>query len=769
MAGPETYSVNTQRQQAAVAPQGQSLIRSTGAATRPATAAQQGSISYVGAQVAEESAASQYSRAQSDKTTDWLLKAASAIIEPKMQALQSQQVMKGIQEAAAGKSIDEIKDAPPWYSAIFGDSDLVTAARAYQAQAAVSKFVTQVQRDIPTMNNMSPEEARNYMTTKWQEFQTGDMITDAVANQQFLNAAPGLFEQYNKQNYKNWQETAKVAQQQAYSAMSASYNQKAMSYATDGTISKDDLLKSQVELINGLSSVDGQTFESWSSNLVSAVQDAVNNGNFHSVTAITSSGLLDNLPPDQQSAIGSMIRAGEAKSIMDVRITPEYSSQIADLQWELRTGQLSPQDVFQRTAVINASAKAKYGYTMPLIGPDEVESWMGTSIGLMSNETNQSRTQAISDQKRLAQKTADEAARQDAERRELMLGGTRFSSGGLIPPGESTDPVKKAGAGMFDRMEQVNPGSGYTSLVNLYANNNGLVIPTLQARFQSGLQTSDKTEWTPEFDESTTKPFMQMIAQHGGHNAAVQYFGAGGYKKMTNYLSAMNNGVPQPLAYHEAFVEPQRLGDTANLTKEEQKLLRKALGMVWYKRNGRSDSATATIMQSAAGHYADLKANSRYTDDGERAETALNLALNDGNIASYGRWAWDRDKSAKPLHEQVGLSSDQTYGVLSTHLERMPQFKGTNLDNASFIERVDSDGNSALLVYVPTGDGKFRIGSVSAADIRETAKKIRDAEREHRIKVHMELNNPPMRRGTGEGLINTGGGTGLFSGGTGQR
>lgn len=735
MAGPETYSVNTQRQQAAVAPQGQSLIRSTGAATRPATAAQQGSISYVGAQVAEESVASQYSRAQSDKTTDWLLKAAAAIIEPKMQALQSQQVMKGIQEAAAGKSIDEIKDAPPWYSAIFGDSDLVTAARAYQAQAAVSKFVTQVQRDIPTMNNMTPEEARDYMTTKWQEFQTGDMITDAVANQQFLNAAPGLFEQYNKQNYKNWQENAKVAQQQAYSAMSANYNQKAMGYATDGTISKDDLLKSQVEMINGLSPVDGQTFESWSSNLVSTVQDAVNNGNFHSVAAITASGLLDKLPPDQQSAVSSMIRAGEAKSIMDVRITPEYASQIADLQLELRTGQLSPQDVFQRTAVINASAKAKYGYTMPIIGPDEVESWMGTSTGLLSNEINQSRTQAISDQKRLAQKTADEAGRQDAERRELILGGNRFSAGGLIPPGESTDPVKKAGAGMFDRMEQVNPGSGYTSLTNLYANNNGLVIPTLQARFQSGLQTADKTEWTPEFDESTTKPFMQMIARRGGHNAAVQYFGADGYKKMTNYLSAMNNGVPQPMAYHEAFVEPQRLGDTSNLTKQEQKLLGSELDVAWYEsffKDGKSDSARATIMQSAAGHYADLKANSRYTDDDERVKTALNLALNDGNIAVYGRWAWDRDKTAKPLHEQVGLSSDQTYGVLSTHLERMPQFKGTNLDKASFIERVDPDGNSDLMVYVPTGDGKFRIGSVSAADIRDTAKQIRDAERESR-------------------------------------
>lgn len=753
MAGPETYSVQTRQRGAA--PQLPSLapVRSAGPTTRPATTAQQGSVSYVGAQVAEETAASQYNRAQDDATAQWLLKAATAVVEPHMKALQANQVMKGIQEAAAGKSIDEIRDAPKWYSNIFGDSDLVTAARAYQAQTAVSNFVTATQREIPNMTNMNPEEARNYMTQKWQEFQTGDMVTDAVANQQFLNAAPGLFEQYQKQNYKNWQENAKSSQQQAYSAISSSYNQKAMSAVTDGTVSQDDVLKSQAELINGLAPVDGQTFESWGSNLVTTIQDAANNGNFHSVQAIMKSGLTAKLPPDQQAQLTNFVRAQESRSILDARITPEYASQIADIQYSLRTGALSGQDAYKAAQVLNTAASAQFGYSMPMIGPDEVESWGNLSVGMLSNETNKARTDAIAEGKRIAMRQRDEAAKADADRREMELGTKRFSAGGLLPAGEDSEPTKKAGAQTFDRMEAVNPGSGYTSLVNLYGSNNGLVIPTLQARFQTGLQTADKMEWTPEFDANTTKPFMEMIKQKGGDLAAIKYFGADNVKKMNNYLASMNNGLPQPLAYHEAFVQPRRLGKVDQLNKTDREALQSQLSPAWYSsffRDNMSPAAQQAVLQSASGHLADLKENSRYTDDAERVKTAVDLALHDGNLAVYGKWAWDRDRTAKPLHEQASLSSDQLYGVLGGVMEDMKQFKGLNYDNASFIERTDDQGRSDLMAYVPDGAGGYRVGIISLNDIKGHARAIRDAERAEINETQNNLNKGVLPLGVGQ-------------------
>ncbi len=97
MAGPESFAVQTKQRGAAGQLPELRAIREQGAATRPATTSQQGSLSYVGAQVAEETAASTYNRNASASTADWLIKAAGAIVAPKLQRLQSGQVMKGIQ------------------------------------------------------------------------------------------------------------------------------------------------------------------------------------------------------------------------------------------------------------------------------------------------------------------------------------------------------------------------------------------------------------------------------------------------------------------------------------------------------------------------------------------------------------------------------------------------------------------------------------------------------------------------------------------------
>lgn len=751
MAGPESFAVQTKQRGAAGQLPELQQIRTQGTATRPATVAQPGSIAYVGAQVAEETAASAYKRDATARTADWLIKAAGAIIEPKMRQLQSEQVMKGIQEAAAGKSMDEIQDAPPWYTAIFGETDLVTSARAYKAQEAVSNFVTQVQREIPDMGSMDPASARKYMTEKWQQFQTGDPLTDAVANQQFLNAAPGLFEQYQKQNYKNWQMTAATAQQGAMGAIVQGYNTKAQTHARDQTVSMDDVLKSQSEMIQGLAPVQGQSFTSWADNLMSVVQKAAANGEYHSVNAIMKSGLVDNLPVEQQQGLIGFIRAQEGRNQLNVRVQPKYAEQIADLQYQRMTGKLSAADILQRTNDINAQAQAEYGFMNPLIGADEQAAWAGSAVSLLANDANAQRTAMLSEQKRMAQKTADVAAKADAERRELELGARRFTSGGLVPPGESTKPIQAAGMAAFDSAESANPGSGYRSLVSLYSSNNGLVVESLQNRFTAMLNLADKQEWTPEFDQAVMQPFMKMAEQPGGHFAAMKYFGAQNYKKIQNYTAAMQNGVPQPLAYHEAFVEPQRLGATDSLNKKDREALDSNLSDGFFAsffRDTLGESGRKAVMQSAAGHLADLKANARYTDDTERAKQAIGLAMHDGNLAVYGKWAWDRDSTAQPLHEQVGLSSDQLYGVLSSYMGNMQQFKGTNLDNASFVERSAGDGKSDLMAYVPTGDGKWRMAIITAADIQQHAAGIRKEQRAERAQMQDIMHSGKTNGGT---------------------
>lgn len=753
-----TFSIATnQRGQAQQLP-GLSQLKG-GGALRPVTTAQPGSISYVGAQVSEESVASAYNRAQGNKTADWLLKTAGTVVEPYVKAFQNQQVMKGISEVAAGKTMDQIRSEQPWYTKIFGDSDLVTAASAYTAQQKVSSFITNIQNTIPNSANMSAEQFRNYMTQAWTDMQSGDAIDDAVMNQQFLNASNGLFEQWQRQNYKNLQTQAKTSQQGAMSALIGQYGSKARAYGVDQTVSKDDLLKSQAELIAGLQPIDGQTQEAWDDNLTTAVQDAAQSGNFHALTAIKASGLMDHLPPQTKVQLQSFVNAQEGVQGGIARITPKYASQISQLQLELRTGSLTPADVIARTQQINVQAANEYGFTQPLIGNDEVASWMNVSTDLVANEVNRQRMEDISAAKQAANKAANLQAKVALEGREANIAANRFTSGGLVPSGESFDTIQKVAPQTFDAMEQQQPGSGYSSLVNLFANNNGLVMKGLQARFNANLNLADKTEWTPEFDKNVIEPFSQMKAQYGGDNAAAAYYGPENYRKISNYMAAMRNGIPQPLAYHEAFVSPERLGDPGTINKKDRDKLESAVNPGWYSRTKATmglgaavpgQAARNRIMQAAEAHFATLKDNARYMDDDEKYEAAVKMAMNDGSLAIYGTWAWDRDPASPPLAEQVQVQADQLYGILHTKMGSMKQFEGLNLDNANFIERYDRGGGSTLMAYVPDGKGGFRVGVLNANELRQQRDELIKMQKAERAAVFEKSSTPIGRAPTTE-------------------
>ncbi len=745
-----TFSIATnQRGQVQQLP-GLNQLQGVGA-LRPVTTAQPGSISYVGAQVSQESVASAYNRDQSAKTVDWLMKSAGNVVEPYVKAYQNQQVMKGISEVAAGKSMDQIRQEQPWYSRIFGDSDLVTAASAYTAQTKVDTFITNIQNSIPNSANMSPEQFRNYMTQAWTDMQSGNMVDDAVMNQQFLNASNGLFEQWQKQNYKNLQVQAKTAQQGAFDSKIATYGSKARAYGVDQTVSHDDLLKSQAELIAGLQPIDGQTQEAWDDNLTTAVQSAAQSGNFHAIQAIKASGLLDHLPPATKVQLQSFINTQEGVQGGVVRISPKYAAQIQQLQLENRTGSLRPEDVIARVGVINTQAANEFGFTQPLIGNDEVAAWMNVSTDLVANEVNRQRMADISEAKQNAQRQANLTAKVALEGREANIAANRFSSGGLIPSGESTDTIQKVAPQTFDAMEQQQPGSGYASMVNLYANNNGLVIKGLQARFNASLNLADKTEWTPEFDENVVKPFAQMKSQYGGDNAAAAYYGPENYRKVSNYLAAMRNGIPQAMAYHEAFVAPERLGDPGTVNKKDRDSLASQVDPGWYSKVKATiglgnavpgQAARNRIMQAAEAHFATLKDNARYMDEDEKYEAAVKMAMNDPNLSIYGTWAWDRDGNAPKLHEQVQVQSDQLYGILHVKMEQMKQFQGLNLDNANFIERYDRSGNSTLMAYVPDGKGGFRVGILNASELRQQRDELIAMQKQERAAVRQQSAQP---------------------------
>jgi hypothetical protein len=64
-------------------------------------------------------------------TLDVLMKVGESIMAPMLKQKKTEAYVAGMQRAMQGEAVTEIATEQPWYSKIFGDSDVVEGARAY--------------------------------------------------------------------------------------------------------------------------------------------------------------------------------------------------------------------------------------------------------------------------------------------------------------------------------------------------------------------------------------------------------------------------------------------------------------------------------------------------------------------------------------------------------------------------------------------------------------------------------------------------------------
>lgn len=659
-------------------------------------------------------------------TSDWLMKAAGEQIAPYVQAYSESLAMDGIQQVASGKAIQEIIDQQPWYSKIFGDSDLINTARAYKAQEQVSQFTTQVTNAMGSMATASPDEAKQYILQAMRNFQTGDTLTDAATNQAMIGASEQLFSQWTKQNYKYRQYEARQSQLGAYAAMGDAFDAQAKAHYVDQTVSSDSLNVGAQNLLKSLAPVDGQSPEAWAANIEDTVKGLALRGKFHTVNLLVKSGLMNAFDPDKRAALDSYIRTQETR-IQSEAMASTFAEPIQNFMFNLKTGKQSPAEVLIQAQALNDQAAKQYGFTNPMISPKVIQSWMGDATDFSANIYN--RDQNIRQQEALeaARKNGDQAAKDALMVRKTAEANQQFAAGGPLLPGGDTETLQTIAPTMFDSMNKTNPGSGMKALVGLYLNNGSTgVMKSLRDRFTAPLRSAAQTAWTPEFDQAVLPTFNAMTALPGGREAAVAYYGSD-YEKIKSYQASLSAGVPAGLAYNSAFVQPTLLGDVTKLTKDQTSQLKSAIEDGYKQQfpdfdfTGLNDAAVSTVMNRAQANLARIQ-NRPGMDTAEKYEEAVRMALHEGNLALYGEYAWARNPENKPIHEMIGATAQQTYKLLQVHMEDDPLLKGTNLEGAQFVEQ--NNGNlTTLMVYAKTGDGTYKTSVITSDDLKEMMEK----------------------------------------------
>lgn len=718
-------------------------IRDTRGQAANTTAAQfrPGTVNYVGAQAVGEDPGVRQEAANWDATGNWLMKAAGEQIAPYVKAYSDSLAMDGIQQVASGKAIQEIIDQQPWYSKIFGDSDLINTARAYKAQEQVSKFTEQVTNAMGSMVTSTPEQAKQFILQAMNNFQTGDTLTDAATNQAMIGASEQLFSQWTKQNYKYRQYEARQSQLGAYASMGDAFDASAKAHYVDGTISADSLNVQAQQLLAGLQPVTGQSPEAWSANVEDTIKGLANRGKFHAVNLLTQSGLLKAFDPDKRAQLDSYIRTQESRVQSDTMASPKYAETIQNFMFNLKTGKQSPADVLVQAQSINAEAQKEFGFTNPMITPKVIQAWMGDATDFSANEYNKAVNMRQEEALRQARATGDQAKKDAITAAKVRDANDMFSHGGPLLPGGDTETLQSIATSRYDYMNQQNPGSGMKSVVGLYLNNGSTgVMKGLKARFNAPLIRAGQTAWTPEFDQAVLPTFNTMMSLPGGQETAVAYYGDN-YEKILSYQSSLSAGVPAALAYDSAFVQPTVLGDVSKLSKDETSNLKSVIRDSYQQQfpdfsdfEGLNDAAVATVMNRAQANLARIK-NRPGMDTDAKYQEAVRMAFHDGSLALYGQWAWARRRETRPIHEIIGATPQQTYNLMYAQLEDDPLLKGTNLEGAQFVEQNDGDSTS-LLVYARDGQGNYKASVITTDDLkRNMAKAISDEQYRSRFRI----------------------------------
>lgn len=127
---------------------------------------------------------------------------ANKLAEPTLIRKQQEQFAFGMQMAANGKALSEIKEDQPWLAKLVGDTFITEGARKYTAAAASTDYIAGIQQDMDELRKLSPDEFRQELTRRMNESLTGDAQADTEIMGNGLQQMAPLMSSHFKANFE---------------------------------------------------------------------------------------------------------------------------------------------------------------------------------------------------------------------------------------------------------------------------------------------------------------------------------------------------------------------------------------------------------------------------------------------------------------------------------------------------------------------------------------------------------------------------------------
>ncbi len=492
-----------------------------------------------------------------DATTDILLKVGQSLLAPKLKELKINAYITGMQRAAQGEAVTDIVKEQPWYTKIFGDTDVVEGARAYTGHIAAQNTVTALDERMRDLRKLPPAEATAAMTQAVKDGLTGDPGTDISIMSTLTQQLPLLMRRQAKEHYAYTQERAAGAQSAAFNA-GAGGLQRALA---DPTSTAEDKAQARALFRSSVQPVPGQDTEGWLGMQAKLLSEAALGGKFHVVHTILGDdgenpGLLQAFSVEQRKSIQSALDTGEA--LAKSKYSLAYGDKLAALYADAKRGVEGDSASLTGKAVddFNKQYSQATGSIAGLISPAE-------RLGLVSGKALQvfdarvanaeaARKEYDTAQRQAAASRLDnakEAAKLDTERRmkaELHAaaaggylgqivnnpGYSKMVFDTIVPMYQSLPPEQQ------DRMLAANTANNYTI---------GAIRDALDGGLKADLASG---ELTPEV-QARIAAYERLYAKNPA--TASDYYPSHD-TKLAGYLTDISQGMTKQGAFNKRFL-----------------------------------------------------------------------------------------------------------------------------------------------------------------------------------------------------------------------
>lgn len=586
---------------------------------------------------------------------DTLSKFAGEAYGKAVRQKQTQAFFSGMQRAMQGEAIANIAKEQPWYSTLFGESDVVEGARAYTASAKAQEATAALEDNMSELRKLGPEDAQQEFMKAINGVQTGDLATDSSVLMTFTRTMPALMRRQTKEHWGWKQEQAVSAESSAFQA-GASLLQNAGKGLADGTVTPDEYAGVVENFKTSIVPAYGRDEKGYKENMTDNLAQWAAQGKFHALNALTDSGFMDVLSADQQSRVSRAQEAGEART--KSRYSFDYSTDMAQIKALAEKPDVgsTTKDLEDRIDVLNNRYQQTTGSKSWLIGPEERAGYLSRNAVAISREVDRQYEKGMA----AAGSAATDAQKELAEQTKMNTLVVAAGRGDLgLVRGATRDEKNKVAEDMYAGMSQ--PDKVKFLVRNMSSD---YVIDTVKAKLNGSITAALSSG---QIDQTWQKAFDGYAALREANPAVADAYYSDHKHRLEGFYNDVKSGLTTEGSFRRWFTGPTA---RVNLSKDDAKRTMDAINSEfnsiwpeWLGGEAKLKPGQAYRIMSEIGPGAEKMAAATNGDIRLAVNREIRAAKQNG-LEVAGGYAWVNAKGQPSLQQYLtGPNGPNPVGV----------------------------------------------------------------------------------------------------------